>query len=537
MEALIIDGYIDEPTNLGVPPYLATYPRYIAGVLSILGYSIKYLTIDQLRLMNFSLDHVDVLILIAGFTVPGKYLGGVPIKLKEIDFIASLPAKIKILCGPLTYGYSNKGGAYATSVNIQAYDYVFYNDYEKRLYELLSDSTIREPHYDFINKIAKEGAFIYRQHPNFPYVITEIETSKGCDRKSFCSYCTEFLKGRITYRNSKGIIEEIEALYNNGCRYFRIGKQSNILSYMGPIPNFKAIKLLYEGIYLVAPELKVLHTDNANSLSIHQYPKESLKVLQTISQYVTPGDVLPFGIETFDPKVINANNLKTLPKDSLKALKIVSDVGRFRIDGIPKILPGLNLLFGLPGESKKTYKINFEYLKRASDSDILLRRINIRKVVVFKQTPLYSMKRKFFPKDFEHFKRKVREEIDRPMLKRVFPVGTILKEVIMEKVDGNITFGRQIGSYPILVGVYGIHKLKQPIDVVVVDHGYRSVSAFKYPIEINRLSIKDLQHLPGIGKKRAEKIYQNRNLPFSRLLSIISDDKVVNFLKKYSVSI
>ena len=42
----LLDCYTDEPAGLGVPPYLGTYPRYIAGYLE----DVKYITIDDLRL-------------------------------------------------------------------------------------------------------------------------------------------------------------------------------------------------------------------------------------------------------------------------------------------------------------------------------------------------------------------------------------------------------------------------------------------------------------------------------------------------------
>ena len=49
MSYTILDCYTDEPAGLGVPPYLGTYPRYIAGYLDE---AIKYLTIDDLRLFK-----------------------------------------------------------------------------------------------------------------------------------------------------------------------------------------------------------------------------------------------------------------------------------------------------------------------------------------------------------------------------------------------------------------------------------------------------------------------------------------------------
>ena len=47
----ILDGYIDEPACLGVPPYLSPYPRYIAGALLDFDPSLplNYLTIDRIR--------------------------------------------------------------------------------------------------------------------------------------------------------------------------------------------------------------------------------------------------------------------------------------------------------------------------------------------------------------------------------------------------------------------------------------------------------------------------------------------------------
>ena len=49
MTYTILDCYTDEPAGLGVPPYLGTYPRYIAGYLNE---DVHYLTIDDLRLFN-----------------------------------------------------------------------------------------------------------------------------------------------------------------------------------------------------------------------------------------------------------------------------------------------------------------------------------------------------------------------------------------------------------------------------------------------------------------------------------------------------
>ena len=90
MRVLIIDGYVDEPACLGVPPYMSPYPRYIAGALVEKGIKkedIIYRTIDQIRTRREHL-RFDLYVIIAGMTVPGKYLRASPITLKEIRIIS-----------------------------------------------------------------------------------------------------------------------------------------------------------------------------------------------------------------------------------------------------------------------------------------------------------------------------------------------------------------------------------------------------------------------------------------------------------------
>lgn len=45
-EDTILDCYTDEPSGLGVPPYLGVHPRYLAGYLEG---KVNYVTIDDLR--------------------------------------------------------------------------------------------------------------------------------------------------------------------------------------------------------------------------------------------------------------------------------------------------------------------------------------------------------------------------------------------------------------------------------------------------------------------------------------------------------
>ena len=100
------------------------------------------------------------------------------------------------------------------------------------------------------------------------------------------------------------------------------------------------------------------------------------------------------------------------------------------------------------------------------------------------------------------------------MIARIFPLGTILRRVIVE-LPGRVSFGRQMGSYPVLVGIPLPLPVRALVDTIVVDWGMRSITALPYPIEVNRLPFQALAWLPGIGKKRAGKIAAAR--PFADL--------------------
>jgi radical SAM superfamily enzyme with C-terminal helix-hairpin-helix motif len=111
MRVLIIDGYVDEPACFGVPPYMAPYPRYIAGALLEKGIrmeDISYRTIDQIRKRKEPL-RFDLTVIIAGMTVPGKYLRASPITMKEISELSHLGGT-KIIGGPIRLGYGEEGG-------------------------------------------------------------------------------------------------------------------------------------------------------------------------------------------------------------------------------------------------------------------------------------------------------------------------------------------------------------------------------------------------------------------------------------------
>jgi len=163
-------------------------------------------------------------------------------------------------------------------------------------------------------------------------------------------------------------------------------------------------------------------------------------------------------------------------------------------------------------------------LREIKSENMLIRRVNIRQVEG-------EGFQKIDDSDFRKFKHSVREEFDGPLLKEMLPTGTILKDVWWESHDGRtrlprhlkpsarnpdihgkagITFGRQIGAYPILIGMNYLAPLESESNVVITGHGARSITGVELGLDIETVTEKQLAAIPGISAKGAWKLISAR---------------------------
>ncbi len=85
ISVLLVDGYIDDPAALGVPPYISPVVRAIAGAALNAGADrVEYVTVDMIR-RGRKLPEADVSVVMSGNTVPGKYLRSMPMSARELE--------------------------------------------------------------------------------------------------------------------------------------------------------------------------------------------------------------------------------------------------------------------------------------------------------------------------------------------------------------------------------------------------------------------------------------------------------------------
>ena len=535
---LILDGYEDEPAAFGVPPYVGFHIRYVCGVLEQHKIDYTYTTIDQWRLSSQQ-EREDLLrttegfVCIAGAVVPGRYIRGTPISRKEsTELIRLLPRDIPALFG----GWAVRGWKQQGWLPLRSNLFLAVQDTDATLNQFLKNGTWKHErrnaeewttwaqlgatskavtHHPDLGTDEKKGPLTY-----------EVEVYQGCVRfKRGCKFCIEPKKGIPIWRTPEDIIREVKLAHDSGVQHVRLGGMTDTYTYMAegvkdleyPIPNPEPIAQLLHGLR-EDDRLGILHTDNGNPSIIAENIEPSTEITKTLVETLSDGAVLSFGLESADPSVHAANWLNCDTQQLKTALRLINQYGRGRGErGLPKLLPGLNFIAGLNGERPETYDMNLNLLRELRNEGLLLRRINIRQVEGegFQEIP---------QSEFKQFKSAVRETIDTPLLQELFPLGHVLRDVHWETHDGRtrlpvhltgehtgkhihgragLTFGRQIGAYPILIGVPYHIPLESSSNIMITGHGARSITGVEVGLDINSVTEKQLEAIPGIGKKGA----------------------------------
>ena len=539
---LVLDGYEDEPAAFGVPPYVGFHVRYICGVLEERQIDYKYMTIDKWRNLKYQQDSKKILlqfqgiVILAGAIVPGKYVRGTPISRREVDdIINTAPQTIPILCG----GWAIRGWRHEGWSAIRVGLFLAHHDLDATLDYFLKTGLFSHKKRNHLqwDKWALAGAKskAITHHPDFPEpLIMEIELYQGCVRfKRGCRFCIEPKKGVPINRTLDSVLSEIYAALDSGIKNIRIGGATCIYTWLAegvgeleyPRPNPDPIIELLTTIR-ADKRVELLHVDNANPSIIASNLERAEPITKVLAETLTDGAVLSFGLESADPDVHNKNWLNCDSEQFKIAVRHINKYGSKRGKrGLPKLLPGVNLIAGLHGESDQTWEHNLQLFKEIIDEGLLIRRVNIRQVEG-RGFPEINSKR------FSKAKKTLREVVDAPMLEKIAPIGQILKKVRWEthndrirrpkEVEGDssrddacrgkpgVTFGRQAGAYPILIGVPYLIPLESTSDIIVTGHGFRSITGVEIGLDPLNVTKAQLKAIPGIGEKRAWKMISER---------------------------
>lgn len=126
------------------------------------------------------------------------------------------------------------------------------------------------------------------------------------------------------------------------------------------ILNFEVVEKFFCGICLVVLNVKMFYVDNVNFVVIVNYFDESRRIVKVLIEYGIFGDVVVFGLESVDLKVVKFNNFNVIVEEIYEVVKFFNEIGGRRgYNGMLWFFLGINIIFGLLGEIKKSYEIMF----------------------------------------------------------------------------------------------------------------------------------------------------------------------------------
>ena len=494
--AAIVDCYTVEPSGLGVPPYLSTYARAAFGALTHAypDADVRYLTIDDVRWcrnggrsfvaapltdpLTYSatvsrgdalkiLADAEVVVMIAGDAVPSVHLQARNGSPEEIEEILTGVRGRRVLLGPLATQVRSQPALLNAWFDAMHTHTITSGDVMLGSRGTVSYERLAADRHSYAGLISQLG---WRP-------VAEIELYRGCTRRRFCSFCNEPVKSPLVdFRDPADVLAEVAALYEAGVRNFRLGQQTCFFSYLRR--DVSAIGRLLASIREQCPELEVLHIDNADPLAVAS--AAGAKIARLVARYCTEGNCAPMGIESFDPTVIQANALTCTPEILLSAVANINEAGAYAgPQGLPVLLPGLNLVYGLPGETHRTHYENLSWLVRILDAGYKCHRINVRQVRAYPGTPLAARQQHMALPSAEHFdtwKADVSYVFDQPMKQRVYPTGMLIPCLHSFFVTARGTWHRRLGSYSVQVVEPGTARsLFENVDLMVTGHEPRYI--------------------------------------------------------------
>ena len=235
---VLVDGYVDEPSAFGVPPYISPHARYAAGAALAQGVEVEYHTIDALRARPQELQG-DALAVLASCVVPGKYLRGTPITHNEpVDLFRDFKGERILFGANAAFGFADGGGGHETT-RARLGDHMgrfITRDGDAAIADLFAGKTVINRHRTTAewSRHAHAGVPIVTQHPDMQsgILMAELDTFLGCVHyvSGGCGFCKD-AKTKPWYREEEDIVAEVDLLHDAGVRHFRLGGESCFWTY------------------------------------------------------------------------------------------------------------------------------------------------------------------------------------------------------------------------------------------------------------------------------------------------------------------
>lgn len=528
---VLVDGFTDLPFGLGSPPFLGPEVRYTAGACWDRDDKARviYVTHEDLRAGRKSslLSDAEVVMVYAGHgeaapcVRPSGGINGPEIAPLQdlVDYIAYLDCP-KVLGGP--YVMVNDGKV-DDKFN---FDVTVTGDLSKYAHGLLSeggevdsvDPTLLRTNEE-TNAFAILGAGLAVQNNGYPsFISCAVELYRGCPSASMggCSFCHETRYTTVEYRPVEDVVAEVAKLAELGCEnlvfdcpcffsYFSSPDEEEGLS-LDP----SAIEKLLEGTRSVGPELRSVHVANINPGVIARNPDSSKTIVKLLLKHCSDGNFPNFRVVTFDDEVALQNNTQSSWEETTGAIEMLAEHGSEEgPGGLPRLLPTVELVYGLAGEREETLDINLANLRELSDSG-RIRGVLARNLVPVPGTPISKRDDLIRLEGLDEHLRILGEEINQTARQALAEPGRLIRDVFPYRVVDEWAAAKKIGVNPVELRVHGAPEINSLQDVRITSVGNGELEAVAQPLIPKTVSREILRLVPSMTEEIIDQFMRQR---------------------------
>ncbi len=530
-KVVIVDGFSDIPFEAGIPPFMSSEVRYVAGACWDRDQKVRviYVTIEDLRAGRKAslLDGADLVFAYAGLRdgVPAvrpsqeSESPGIADVQDLVDYIAYLDCP-RILGGPYVLA---KGGKVEERLG---FDVVVTGDLSKYAHDLLAEEGRTDSVHPGVERTNNDletfsilGAGLCIQNPGYPsYLSCSVELYRGCPGSSSggCSFCHQTRYTTVDYRPVEQVLAEIAKLSELGCENVMFESPCFFSYFSSPSEDGRlgldhhAIEKLLEGARSVAPDLKGMHIGSINPAAIVGDPEESKKILKAVTRYCSDGNFPNLHVVTFDNEVQLQNNTKAGAEETRRAVEMIAEAGKERgPSGLPLLLPTIELVYGLPGEREETLTLNLQNLRDMTHAGSI-RGVTARVLVPLPGTTAAKREDLKEPESLRPHLQELAAKVNRVATGMMVVPGQLLREVFPYRPVNGSALARKVGLNALDVLIHGLSQMNVAQDVRVTAASGERVEAVLQPLAPKTVSREILRLLPEMTEERIDQFMRSR---------------------------
>jgi radical SAM superfamily enzyme with C-terminal helix-hairpin-helix motif len=294
-----------------------------------------------------------------------------------------------------------------------------------------------------------------------------------------------------------------------------------------------AIEKLLEGSRSVGPDVRSFHVANVNPGVVAGNQEGSEKITKLMLKHCSDGNFPNLRVVTFDDDVALQNNTQATWEESTAAIEMLAKDGADEgSGGLPKLLPTIELVYGLAGEREETMEINISNLRELAEGG-KIRGVVARSLVPIPGTPISKRDDLVDLEGLDAHMNALGEEINQLAGRALAEPGRLIRDVFPYKVVENWAAAKKIGVNPVELRVHGATEINAIQDVRITSVGNGGLEAVSQPLVPKTVSRDILRLVPSMTEEIIDQFMRQRPQQAEDFYHLFDEPQIARMAASY----